>query len=121
MNTFGVDKLHEAITGEAIAPILFAAMQIAEDQARTEWPVETGASRDTIRREVFDVAPDMRGYRFKQVGNNLSMIPATSSISTMPHLLNLMARRRRIRGHSPVLLSRMRMILRKRSDRVWQL
>lgn len=55
INTFGMSKLIEAINGEALRNILVEAMDLAYRQAVAEWPVDTGASRDSIDVEVTDV------------------------------------------------------------------
>ncbi len=44
------------MTGAALAPILMDAIEIAKDYAYSEWPVLTGASRDTIRTSVAEVS-----------------------------------------------------------------
>jgi hypothetical protein len=48
VNTFGIDKLLQEVTGDNLIPILFDAMQPSFDEAYNEWPVLTGASQSTI-------------------------------------------------------------------------
>lgn len=61
VNTFGLQKLQAAITGEAIADVLLEAMQVAYDQAKEEWPIDTGASGETIRLEKVS-SEDLRSH-----------------------------------------------------------
>jgi hypothetical protein len=55
VNVFGLKKLSNAITGDMLADILKEAIQPAYQQALAEWPVLTGASRDSIDIEVTEV------------------------------------------------------------------
>lgn len=55
INTFGMQKLHEGINGEAIAAILLEAAQPAFDQAFAEWPRDTNASVETLELVVYEV------------------------------------------------------------------
>lgn len=57
VNTFGLDKLQAGLTGEAIAPILYDALQPALRDAQSEWPVLTGASLSTMVVGVTEVGP----------------------------------------------------------------
>lgn len=61
VNAFGMKAL-EGITGAEIAEVLMAAMQPAKEHALIEWPILTGASRDTIGLEVTEV-----GEKFARV------------------------------------------------------
>lgn len=54
VSTFGLDSLR-LITGADLLPILEGALEPAETQVREEWPVDTGASRDTLRIEADEV------------------------------------------------------------------
>lgn len=56
VNSFGAQKL-KGITGKDLAPIIFKAMGIAYNEAYDEWPVRTGASRDSIDLTVQEVGP----------------------------------------------------------------
>jgi hypothetical protein len=52
-----MSKLQESVNGQALADIALDAYQPAMDDAVAEWPVLTGASRDSIILEVVEVAP----------------------------------------------------------------
>lgn len=56
LNTFGMERL-ESITGEDLAPIVEAALTPAFDQAHGDWPVLTGASRDSMAINLIEVGP----------------------------------------------------------------
>jgi len=56
LNTFGMSRLEAGVTGEAIVDILLKAMGPSFDQAVSEWPVQTGASRDSISLDVVEAA-----------------------------------------------------------------
>jgi hypothetical protein len=55
VNTFGLDALAVGLTGSDFEPIAHEALTPAFEQAVEEWPVLTGASRDTIRVETDEV------------------------------------------------------------------
>lgn len=57
VNTFLLDKLKAAMDGEALAPLVLDAVEPAKEQALAEWPVDTGASRSTIRTEIVETGP----------------------------------------------------------------
>jgi len=48
LNTFGLDKIQAEINGHALAVIMLEAAQPMLEQATQDWPVDTGASRDSI-------------------------------------------------------------------------
>ena len=48
LNTFGLDKIRAEINGHALAVIMLEAAQPMLEQATQDWPVDTGASRDSI-------------------------------------------------------------------------
>lgn len=56
LNTYVLDKIESALDGPALAKILMRAISIAKGYALQEWPVVTGASRDTIRTQVSEVS-----------------------------------------------------------------
>ena len=58
LNTFRMRRLEASLSGEELAPILLEASQPAMDQAVSEWPVQTGASRDSISLDIIEVAPN---------------------------------------------------------------
>ncbi len=62
INTFGLQKLAEGVTGEGLAAVLLESASIAWQQAVDEWPVWTGASRDSIDLSIQEV-----GDRFARV------------------------------------------------------
>ena len=55
LNTFRMRRLEALLSGEELAPILLEASQPAMDQAVSEWPVLTGASRDSISLDLIEV------------------------------------------------------------------
>ncbi len=55
LNTFRMRRLEASLNGQQLAPILLDAAGIAFDQAVSEWPVLTGASRDSISLDVIEV------------------------------------------------------------------
>jgi hypothetical protein len=55
VNVHGLKTLQAGITGDAIAQILMDALEPAEISARADWPVDTGASIDSIERELVEV------------------------------------------------------------------
>lgn len=59
VNTFGMDRIADGLTGEALLPILLEALQPAFLQLLATWPVVTGASRDSA-----EVVPVEVGLKF---------------------------------------------------------
>ena len=57
VNTFGLSKLQAGVTGEAIAEILLEALQPALADAKSEWPILTGASISTMETVVSEIGP----------------------------------------------------------------
>jgi len=57
VNVFGLTKLLEGVTGEAIAPILYNALQPALQEAQSEWPILTGASLDSMEVAISEIGP----------------------------------------------------------------
>lgn len=55
VNTFVMDKLASDLSGELLQPIAVEALTPALFQCREEWPVLTGASKETIRVETVEV------------------------------------------------------------------
>jgi hypothetical protein len=55
LNLYGMSKLQAGVTGQALSVILLEAAQPCLDQALGEWPVDTGASRDSIELAVVGV------------------------------------------------------------------
>jgi hypothetical protein len=55
VNTFGIDRIRDGLTGEALVPILTEAIQPAFLQLLAEWPVITGASRDSADVETTEI------------------------------------------------------------------
>jgi len=55
LNTFGLQALKGAVTGDNLVPILLAAIEPAKEEAFNEWPKRTWASSETIRTEVVEV------------------------------------------------------------------
>lgn len=54
INIFLMQKLQEGITGQELQEIATEALSIAEGIAQDEWPVDTGASNDSIRIEEIE-------------------------------------------------------------------
>lgn len=70
VNTFGMDRLIAGVNGDSLLEITMEAGQIAFDQAFEEWPVLTGASRDSI--ELIPAEVEARRARvILQVGGPL--------------------------------------------------
>ncbi len=57
VNVFGLSKLEAGVTGEAMAPILIEALEIPLAEARSEWPVLTGASLDSMEIGIVEIGP----------------------------------------------------------------
>jgi hypothetical protein len=57
VSTFGLSKLQEGVTGDAISQIMLKAGEPAYEEAHGNWPVLTGASRDSMKLAVSDVGP----------------------------------------------------------------
>lgn len=62
VNTFGMDRLIEGLTGDMLVPILVEGIQPAYFQLLATWPILTGASRDSAEVVVTEV-----GARFARV------------------------------------------------------
>lgn len=56
INTFAIRALRNKLTGRNLVPILKRALRPALQQAQDEWPVLTGASRDSIRLQVAEIS-----------------------------------------------------------------
>jgi hypothetical protein len=54
LNVHGLTRLRLGITGEMLARIAEEAMMLAYDTAKEDWPIDTGASNDTIKIEVLE-------------------------------------------------------------------
>lgn len=57
VSTFGFDALLQGVNGQALAEITADALKPSLEYALAEWPVLTGASRDSIRVEITEVGP----------------------------------------------------------------
>lgn len=55
VNLFGMARLEESVNGGQLAEILTEVMQPSLEQAESEWPVLTGASKDSLRLDVIEV------------------------------------------------------------------
>lgn len=55
LNTFGMSKLEAGVTGAALAQIALDAYQPSFDEAVGNWPVDTGASRDSIELGISEI------------------------------------------------------------------
>lgn len=78
INTFGLDKL-QGITGADLAPILLEAIQPAYEQALAEWPIITGASRDTIDTAIQEEATKLARVVLQVGGQRLIDDPRNKS------------------------------------------
>lgn len=58
VNTFGLQRLEE-VSGADLMPIVVAALEPAREQLRSEWPVLTGASRDSILIYPMETGPHL--------------------------------------------------------------
>lgn len=67
LNTFGMTKLHEGITGEVLAEIAFEAIQPAYEQALVDWPKITHASVESIEVTTTEIG-DKVGRVALQIG-----------------------------------------------------
>lgn len=54
MNTFVLDKLRSRISGEELSQLQVEAMQPALEAAQADWPVLTGASKDSLQIVVME-------------------------------------------------------------------
>jgi len=71
LNTFKMRKLEAALSGAELAPILLDAAQPAFEQAVSEWPVQTGASRDSISLDVIEIASSRARIALQAGGQKL--------------------------------------------------
>lgn len=55
VNTFAAQKFKAMLTGENLARLALEAIQPAYETALEEWPVLTGASRDSIDTEIIEI------------------------------------------------------------------
>lgn len=78
VNAFGLKAL-QGITGADLAPILLHAMQPAFDQAQSEWPVLTGASKDSMLLEVTEAAGKRARVALAAGGEKLIQDPRNDS------------------------------------------
>lgn len=79
LNTFGLQALAEGITGEALAPIVLEAWQPAFEAAYSEWPVLTGASRDSIELGITEIGPRLVRVALQAGGQKLIEDPRNKS------------------------------------------
>lgn len=79
-STFGLDQL-EAISGADLEPIVLEAIQPARDQAASEWPIDTGASIDTLRIETDEV-----GARHVRVSLRIGGAPLIADARNVKHI-----------------------------------
>jgi len=59
LNTFGMSKLEIGVNGEALAEITLDALQPSLQEALGNWPVLTGASRDSLSTDIIEIGPRM--------------------------------------------------------------
>lgn len=71
VNTFGMTKLQEGITGEAILDILMEAIQPAYEQAKADWPIITQASSDSIEVVTIETGPKLARIALQIGGEKL--------------------------------------------------
>ena len=79
VNTFGLERLLEGITGEALEPILHQALEPSFEEAHGNWPVLTGASRDSMRVETIEVGQRMARVALLVGGDQLKSDPRNPS------------------------------------------
>ena len=70
-NLFRLNRLMAGVTGEALVDILLEAAQPSLDQAIEEWPVWTGASRDSLSLDVIEVAESRARVALQAGGEKL--------------------------------------------------
>lgn len=71
LNTFGMNRLQAEVDGDALAQIAYVAYQPAFDEAVENWPVWTGASRDSISLDVVEVGPRFARVALQAGGEKL--------------------------------------------------
>lgn len=71
LNTFGLKRLEAGINGEALAGITLEAAQPMLEQALSDWPVWTGASRDSLELTVEEVSAHLARIRLQAGGQRL--------------------------------------------------
>jgi hypothetical protein len=79
VNTFGLDRLQASFTGDRLAPILVEALQPSFNEAYAEWPVLTGASRDSIDIVVAEVLERAARVALQAGGPTLIANPLNTS------------------------------------------
>ena len=75
INSFRFEKLLGLVTGEEMAPILKEAMVPSFMDAHAEWPVLTGASRDSMRLQTEEVTPSTARVALRVGGPQLIADP----------------------------------------------
>lgn len=75
VNTFGLKRLQEGVTGEFMAEVLVEAGQPAYNDAYSEWAVLTGASRDSLELVVTEVGPTFARVALQAGGEKLMSDP----------------------------------------------
>jgi hypothetical protein len=74
-----MDKLIAGVTGANLAPILLEAGKPSYEQAYSEWPVLTGASRDSIELIVTEINPRSARVVLQAGGEKLINDPRNKS------------------------------------------
>lgn len=80
VSTFGLDRL-EGVTGADLEPILTEAMQPARDVVAADWPIDTGASIDTLRIETDEI-----GARHARVSLRIGGAPLIADARNTKHI-----------------------------------
>lgn len=86
VSTFGIDEL-EQISGSELVPILLEAMEPVRQVVAAEWPIDTGASIETLRIETDEIGIRHARVSLKIGGTPLIMDPRnTKHIDYAPYI-----------------------------------
>ncbi len=79
LNTFGLQAIKGAVSGEMLVPILLAALEPAKEIAFDEWPKDTWASSESIRTEVVEIGSTFARVALTVGGEQLINDPRNKS------------------------------------------
>lgn len=79
VSTFGLDKLIEGVTGQMMAEVGVKALQVAYEEAQEAWPVQTGASKDSMEVVAAEVGSRHARVRLQVGGQKLISDPRNKS------------------------------------------
>lgn len=87
LNLFALDKLRERMNGENLLAILLESAQPMLEQLVANWPVATGASRDSAELAVVEIADKKARIVLQVGGDKLRQDPRNKSgIDYAPYL-----------------------------------